>query len=324
MKAVVRSGAAQLFKEGYPVPSTCGAKEVLIDVKAAGINPVDYKLRWPLGHTIVGNDFAGVIKEVGSKVTDLKAGDEVYGFSKGSLAEVAVANADEIAKKSENLSFAEAAALPIAYITSLQALRDYGKLAEGTSILHRRVLIIGASGGCGIASLQLAKVMKAEDIVGVCSGKNEALVKEHGATEVIDYTKSDIATHWCDKEGKVSENDKFDVIYDAATNSGAGEDYKDKSIALLKPGGQYVAINGSPTMWLRTFTIGHKKNQHLMMMEKSVPDLNHLSSLADKNEIKPVLARTLPFTAEAVQEGFDLLKSRRAVGKIVFDMTPTS
>jgi len=319
MKAVIRSGAAQVFKENYSAPSSCGGKEVLVDVKAAGINPVDYKLRWPLGNTIVGMDFAGVVKEVGSKVTDLKTGDEVYGFSKGGLAEVAVANADEIAKKSENLSFAEAAALPIAYITSLQSLRDYGKLAEGG-----RVLIIGASGGCGIASLQLAKQMKAADIVGVCSGKNEALVREHGATDVIDYTKSDIATHWCDKEGNVSENDKFDVVYDAATNSGAGEDYKDKSIALLKSGGQYVAINGSPTMWLRTFTIGHKKNQHLMMMEKSVPDLNHLSSLADKNEIKPVLARTLPFTAEAVQEGFDLLKSRRAVGKIVFDMTPTS
>merc|ERR1712218_133029 len=83
-----------------------------------------------------------------------------------------------------------------------------------------------------------------------------------------------------------------------------------------RPEGQYVAINGSPTMWLRTLTVGHKKNQHLMMMAKNVSDLDHLSSLADQEKIKPVLAKTLPFTSEALIEGFELLKSRRAVGKI--------
>ena len=105
----------------------------------------------------------------------------------GSLAQSAVANVDEISKKSSKLSFTEAAALPVTYLTSLQSLRDYGKLAEGG-----RVLIIGASGGCGISSLQLAKVLKAQDIIGVCSGKNEAIVRENGATDVIDYTKTHI------------------------------------------------------------------------------------------------------------------------------------
>ena len=102
----------------------------------------------------------------------------------GSLAQCAVASEDEIAKKSTKLSFPEAAALPVTYLTSLQSLRDYGKLAEGG-----RLLIIGASGGCGISSLQLGKVLKASDIIGVCSGKNEAIVRENGATDVIDYTK---------------------------------------------------------------------------------------------------------------------------------------
>ena len=102
----------------------------------------------------------------------------------GSLAQVSVADADAIAKKSSKLSFSEAASMPVTYLTSLQSLRDYGKLLEGG-----RLLIIGASGGCGLASLQLAKVMKASDIVGVCSGKNEAIVRDNGATEVIDYTK---------------------------------------------------------------------------------------------------------------------------------------
>ena len=82
MKAVVRSGASMLMKENYSSPSSCGAKEVLVDVKAAGINPVDYKLRWPIGTTIVGIDFAGVVKQVGSKVDKFKVGDEIYGFSK--------------------------------------------------------------------------------------------------------------------------------------------------------------------------------------------------------------------------------------------------
>ena len=102
----------------------------------------------------------------------------------GSLAQVVVANVDEVSKKSSKLTFPEAAALPVAYITSLQSLRDYGNLSEGG-----RLLVIGASGGCGLASLQLAKAMKAADIVGVCSGKNEGVVRDNGATDVIDYTK---------------------------------------------------------------------------------------------------------------------------------------
>ena len=143
----------------------------------------------------------------------------------GSLAQCAVASQDEIAKKSSKLSFPEAAALPVTYLTSLQSLRDYGKLTEGG-----RLLVIGASGGCGISSLQLAKVLKASDIVGVCSGKNEAIVRENGATDVIDYTKTDIIAHFKgeEKEKTIPDVCKFDVVYDAATGSGAGEDYKNK------------------------------------------------------------------------------------------------
>jgi len=165
--------------------------------------------------------------------------------------------------------------------------------------------------------------MKAGYIAGVCSAKNDPIVRQHGATEVVDYNKYDISTFFSgDSEGdSATERDKFDVVYDACTASGAGEDYKDKSIALLRTNGQYVAINGSPSMWLRTFTIGHKRNQHLMLMDKSSSDLDHISSLADDGKIKPILAKTLPFNQEAVTEGFELLRSRRAVGKIVFDIT---
>ena len=131
MKAAVRSafsGAISL-SENYSQPSSCKATEVLIDVKAAAINPVDYKIGGyfsPIGYKIVGFDVSGVVKTVGSKVTHVKVGDEVYGCAKGSLAEVAVADAEHVALKSSKLSFVEAAALPVAYITSLQGLRDYG------------------------------------------------------------------------------------------------------------------------------------------------------------------------------------------------------
>merc|ERR1712166_1126546 len=125
------------------------------------------------------------------------------------------------------LSFTQAAAMPTAYLTALQGLRDHGKLLEGG-----KVLVIGASGGTGLPALELAKAMGASEIVGVCSGRNRELVMEHGATRVIDYNTDKL------------NGGPFDVIYDAATASGAGEDYKASSKALLVPKtGTYVPLN---------------------------------------------------------------------------------
>ena len=128
------------FDQSFKVPS-CGRNEVLIRVKAAAINPVDYKLGRMLG-SVVGLDVAGVIESVGSNITSLKVGDEVFGGVSGSLAEFAVGKPESLGKKAKCLSFVEAAAMPIAYMTSLQSLRDAGNLQPGS-----RVLIIGASGG---------------------------------------------------------------------------------------------------------------------------------------------------------------------------------
>lgn len=335
MKAVLRRwGTGMVFRNDYTIP-TCGLQDVLVHVKAGAINPVDYKIVWPLGGSVVGFDFAGVIEKVGEKVTHFNVGDEVYGKVNGSLAEFAVAKPDEIALKPKSISFAEAAAMPITYITSLQGLRDYGNLKKGG-----RVLVIGASGGCGISALQLAKALGAGHIVGVCSGKNAAFVKLHGANEVIDYTEHDIVNYFHSKSdtfGPIDDVFKFDVIYDAASNSGGGEDYKNNCLQLLHPGaepdkkqGQYVATNGGAGMWLRTFTIGHKKNQHLFLGKVTTADLENLAGLVDvgwKDEngehqkLSPVISQILPFNADNVDKGFSLLKSRRTVGKIVFDVT---
>ena len=180
MRAVVREWGKMVFKNVYGIPAM-GSSNVLVRVKAAAINPVDYKLpRLALG-PVVGLDFSGVIESLGKNVTEFAVGDEVYGQVKGSLADFAVASPEEIVLKPKNLSFSEAAAIPLTYVTSLQGLRDNGCLKKGG-----RVLVIGASGGCGIAALQLAKSMGAKKIVAVCSGKNADLVKSHGADEVID------------------------------------------------------------------------------------------------------------------------------------------
>jgi len=317
MRAAVRGWTGAItVSSTYNKPS-CGSNEVLIHVKAGAINPVDYKLGRLLG-PVVGLDVAGVVDQVGDKVTSFKVGDEVYGTVSGSLADYVSAKPETLGLKPSSISFVEAAAMPVAYMTGLQSIRDYGGLKEGG-----RILIVGASGGCGLAGLQVARALGAGHIVGVCSGKNEALVKQHGAHEVIDYTKGDILDHF----GDVDEALKFDVVYDAATGSGGGEDYKSKSEKILcnkteeKQHGQYVAINGAPTMWLRTFTIGQKKNEHLMMMNINTADLDILSGLVDEGKLKPVIAENLSLTDEDVKKGFELQKSRRAVGKIVFDMT---
>eukprot|EP00092_Neocalanus_flemingeri_P003620 GFUD01003884.1.p1 GENE.GFUD01003884.1~~GFUD01003884.1.p1 ORF type:complete len:324 (-),score=74.34 GFUD01003884.1:289-1260(-) len=311
MRAIVHGWTGGIsLNSTYKTP-VCGQSEVLLKVKAAAINPVDYKLGRLLG-AVVGLDVSGVVEQVGDKVTEFKVGDEVYGNVQGSLADYVVAKPETLGLKPSAVSFVEAAAMPVAYLTSLQSIRDYGKLTpEG------RILIIGASGGCGVAGLQVAKAMGAGHIVGVCSGKNEAFVKEQGANEVVDYTKEDVLDHF----GELDEALKFDVVYDAATASGGGEDYKSKSLKLLKQNGQYVAINGAPTFWVRQFTVGQKKNEHLVVMSSKTAELDLLSELVVEGKIKPVIAEQFSLTGENAQKGFDLQKSRRVVGKIVFDMT---
>ena len=331
MRAAIFNWGNITFRTDYAKPK-CGRNNLLVRVKAAAINPVDYKMGWPMKGPVVGIDFAGVVEEKGANVGDaFKVGDEVYGGTQtGSLAEYAVVELAGVAHKPKKSTFAEAAAMYVTYMTTLQALRDFGKVCKDD-----RVLVIGASGGCGTAGLQLAKAMGAKDIVGVCSGKNDEFVRTLGATDVIDYTKQTIKDYCLDSSGAIDPARQFDVIYDTATHSGAGEDYKDISMELLKPAesdkkhGQYVAINGRASMWIRAFTIGFKPNQHLMYLNANSKDLQHLATLVDEGwtnsdgtqeYLKPVLAEELPFTAEAVQQGFDLLKSRRTKGKIVFNI----
>jgi len=322
MKAVVRANNALGLNAEWPIPPEPkpNSDRVIIRVRAAGINPIDYKLptklpKFAVG-ALVGSDVAGVIEKIapGNVTHDFKVGDEVYGKANGSLVEFAVASASTLARKPKELSFVEAAAMNVTYMTGWQALTTYGGLKEGG-----RVLIIGASGGTGTAGVQIAKALKASAIVAVCSGKNEELVRNLGATHVVDYKK----TKFVDVYGEAKDEEKFDVVYDCASFSGGGENYVEDSRRVLKvgpPAGQYVPINGSKTMWARsTFSI-QPANTHLFICKTTTEGLDNISKLVVEEGLRPVIAETEAFTKAGVDSAFSKLKSRRTVGKIVIDM----
>ena len=190
-------------------------------------------------------------------------------------------------------------------------------MKEGSS-----VLIIGASGGCGIAGVQLARAMGASRVVGICSGKNFEFVREMSGyekaedLELVDYTDDDAMKEFKEKNVKM-----FDCIYDTATGSGKGEDYTTAMLKLLKDTtGQYVQINGSPSTWAR-HAMGKMKPQRKMVLTapKGKSDLQEIVSLLEKSGVKPHLS-VKSFDEQGVTEAFEELKGRRTKGKIVFDM----
>lgn len=319
MKAVVRANGTLGMNDSWPIPPDPkpNTNGVILRVRAAAINPADYKLPKFLLGTMVGLDVAGVVEKVaeGNKTHDLKVGDAVFGKADGSLAEFAASSGSTLARKPKELSFVEAAAMNVTYVTGLMALSTHGRLKEGG-----RVLIIGASGGAGTAGIQIAKALKASEIVGVCSGKNEEMVRGLGATQVVDYKK----TNFVDVYGGVKDEEKFDVVYDCASFSGHGEDYVADSQRVLRvgpPQGQYVPINGSKMMWIKWQLNLQPANTHLFLCHSSRQNLEKISKLVVDEDLKPVIAKVLPFTTEGVEAGFSQLKGRRTVGKIVFDMT---
>lgn len=286
-------------------------------MKSAGINPVDYKLPRAVGGKVVGIDVSGVVEQVGADVNEFKVGDDVFGRAMtGSLAEHTLVGMDEVAKKPEWLSFDEGAAIGVAYLTGIQALH-VGNVKEGSS-----ALIIGASGGCGLAGVQLAIAMGASRVVGICSGKNFEFVqgmsgiKKIEDLELVDYT-DDAAMN----EFKEKNAGKFDCIYDTATGSGKGEDYVSTMTTLLKEKtGEYVQINGSASTWTRLF-MGKKQPQRTILLtdRKGKTNLEEIASLLKSTGAKPHLD-VKSFDEKGVADGFEQLKGRRTKGKIVFNM----
>jgi len=215
----VYGSPATLRLREVPVPAP-GEGEVLIRVRAAGVNPLDWHhvrgepfvlramtgLRRPK-QPGVGADVAGVVESLGAGVTDLRPGDEVFGIAHGAFADFAVGDQGQLALKPNELTFEEAAALPIAGTTALQGLRDHGAVEPGD-----RVLVIGAAGGVGTFAIQLAKAMGAE-VTGVCSTGSVGLVRSLGADHVIDYNNEQITR----------AGDGYDLVLQVAGDYGLRE-----------------------------------------------------------------------------------------------------
>jgi len=305
----------QLREIATPTPAQ---DEVLIKLYASSVNPLDsFVIRGPLffvpiigrllkpKHKIAGADIAGRVESVGRDVKQFRPGDEVFGasFGKrglGGFAEYACAVEDCLARKPANLSFAEAAAVPVAAITALQGLRDKGEIQQG-----QRVLIDGASGGVGTFAIQIAKSFGAE-VTAVCSPRNVDIARSIGADHVIDYTREDF-TH---------SGLRYDLILGANVHHSIF-DYR----RALSQKGIFVVAGGSlmrilPAMLLGPLLsrIGSRKTR-FFIAKMNTKDLAILKDLLEAGKIVPVIDRRYPLGE--VSEALRYREEGHAQGKIV-------
>jgi len=299
--------------------------QILVRVHAASINPYDWHfiegtpkiirliagtgLRKPKDIRL-GTDFAGTVETVGKNVTQYKPGDEVFGGSIGAFAQYLCRRATgSVALKPAGLTFEQAAAINIAGITALQAVRDEGKVQPG-----QKVLINGASGGVGTFAVQIAKSFGAE-VTGVCSARNTELVQSLGADHVIDYTKEDFT----------KSDQKYDVILDNVANHSLSE-----SRRVLTPNGIYVMIGGGSAneqgfvgalgkaLNAAVYSRFIKQKMGMMMAQPSTKDLTLLAEMVESGKLKPVIDRT--YKLAEVPEAVRYVEQGHARGKVVISV----
>jgi NADPH:quinone reductase-like Zn-dependent oxidoreductase len=292
--------------------------EVLIHVHAAGVGrdvwhvmrglpyPIrlaGYGFRAPK-NPVIGSDMAGVVETVGKDVSRFQPGDEVFGIGKGSYAEYVCAREDKLAPKPANLTFEQAAVLPIMGSTALQALRDQGKVEPG-----QEVLIIGASGGVGTYAVQIAKAFGAQ-VTGVCSTAKVEMVRSIGADHIIDYRREDFA------EGAK----RYDVILDIGGNS---------SLARLRyaltPEGTLVIVGGEGggrwlgglerQLWATMLSPFVSQKLGTFISSENHEDLLVLKELVESGKVTPVIDRTYPLAE--VPEAMRYLEGGHAKGKVL-------
>jgi NADPH:quinone reductase-like Zn-dependent oxidoreductase len=321
MKAIVHCeyGGPEVLKVEEvekPVPND---NQLLVRVRAASVNPLDLTIRGPWllrpmfglrkpKDTRLGVDYAGTVEAVGKNVTEFKPGDEVFGGRDGALAQYVCVLADRsVVLKPANMSFEQAASVPVAAITALQGLRDKGKIQAG-----QKVLINGASGGVGTFAVQIAKSFGTE-VTGVCSTRNVDLVRSIGADHVIDYTKEDFT----------KTNQRYDLIFDLVGNHSFSERRR-----ILNPNGICVMAGvggagwhddfvtrllGELNAYLRSRFVSQKFIAYIAQFNKK--DMMILADLMQSGKITPVIDKTykLSETADALR----YLEQGHARGKVV-------
>lgn len=307
-------GADVLRLDHAPVPAI-RAKDVLVRAQAAGVDRgvwhmmtglpylgrLAFGLRKPRNR-VPGMDLAGTVVAVGAAVTRFCVGDEVYGSGRGSFAEYAAAAEDKLAPKPVNLSFEQAAAVPVSAVTALQGLRDAGRIRQG-----QQVLITGAAGGVGSYAVQLAKAFGAE-VTGVCSTGKLGFVSSLGADHVIDYTREDFA------EGA----GRYDLILDIAGNPSIARLRRALSAtgtAVITGGENAGRLTGGLNRQLAALVLSPFLRQRLTMFLGLVraADLEELTALIQAGTVKPALDRTFPLADAA--DALRHLETGRVRGK---------
>lgn len=297
--------------------------ELLVRVHAAGVNPLDwhymqgqpYIMRLSSGigrpsSAQMGVDFAGTVEAVGREVTRFKPGDAVFGARNGAFSEyLVVRESRSVVAKPAAVSFAEAAAVPVAAVTALQALRDAGQVKPGS-----RVLINGASGGVGTYAVQIAKALGAE-VTGVSSGRNVELVRSLGADHTIDYTEEDFT----------DDDRRYDVIIDNVGNRPLRA-YR----RALEPDGILVMVTGpkrnrwlgpvARLLWAKMSAPFVSQTYASVLAELNPQDLEYLRGMLEAGTLKSVIDRR--FSLTEVPEAIDYLEQGRTRGKNVIVVVP--
>jgi NADPH:quinone reductase-like Zn-dependent oxidoreductase len=299
-----------------------GDNELLVRVRAASVNPLDWHFMRGIPYVVrlmaglsrpkasarkLGADMAGSVEAVGKSVTGFKPGDEVFGGleERGTLAEYITIRADgAVLAKPASLTFEQAAAMPVAGVTALQALRDKGQIQSGYN-----VLINGASGGVGTFAVQIAKALGGE-VTAVCSSPNVATVTSIGADHVIDYTTKDFT------EAK----GQYDLVLDIAGSRSLSETRQ-----VVVPKGVLVMVGGpdgghwvgplSRTARMAALSLAVSQRMVFFLAQQNKADLTVLRELAGAGKVTPVIDRTYPFaqTADAIR----YLEEGHARGKVV-------
>lgn len=309
MKAIVinKYGESEELVEKELSKPEIKANQVLIEMHATSINPIDWKIRagylaegmqfeFPL---ILGWDAAGVITEIGENVTQFKVGDEVFArpaMANGTYAEYVAVEENLVALKPKNISFNEAASVPLAGLTAWQCLVDFGQIKKGD-----KVLIHAGSGGVGSLAIQIAKSFGAY-VLSTASDKNEDFLKKLGVDEFINYETTDFTD--------IAQD--LDLVMDTM-----GGDILEKSLDVVKNGGRLVSIAGQPNEEKakeRDITVKS------LWLDPNGKQLAELGELMEKGEVKTYIGHKFPLTAQGLRDAHDLSATHHAKGKIVIEI----
>jgi len=319
MKAVVRAryGSPDVLELREIEKPALADDGVVVRVRAASVNRLDwYTMSGPLiarptmgllrpKSPLLGTDFAGTVEEVGRDVTGFRPGDEVFGGRSGAYAEYVCARS--LALKPANLTFEEAAAVPVAALTALQGLRDKGRLQPG-----QKVLVNGASGGVGTFAVQIAKALGAE-VTAVCSTRNVDLVRSIGADRVIDYTREDFTR----------SGERYDLIFDVAGSRSWSECKRvlNPEATLVLAGAQAKPVIGplGHIVGVKLAALRSSRKAIFLIAKFNQPDLAALRELLESGKVKPVVERRYPLSETA--DALRYMGEGHAQGKIVISVS---